>query len=113
MSINNVSVCDSEVLRYSNGKYLHLLGYVNGVKMFLPWLEELKDHILRFKTFYIHSAQDKLQKIHCYGNEVTTVSIHVRLTDYRENLLHGIPEAANENYFSRAMEHYVKKYRVL
>ena len=106
-------MCDSEVLPYVNGKYLHLLGYVNRVKMFLPWLQELKEHIFRFKTFYIHSAQEKLQKMNCYGNKVTIVSIHVRLTDYRENLLHGIPEAADESYFSRAMEYYIKKYQVL
>ena len=106
-------MCDSEVLPYANGKYLHLLGYVNRVKMFLPWLQELKEHILRFKTFYIHSAQEKLHQINCYGNEVTIVSIHVRLTDYRENLLHGIPEAADETYFSRAMDYYINKYQVL
>ena len=112
ININNVTASDSEVLHNSNGKYLHLFGYVNSVKIFLPWLEELKVHILRFKTFYIKSAQEKLQKIGCYGDRVTTVSIHVRLGDYLD-LLHGIPEAANEDYFSRAMQHYMEKYKVL
>ena len=98
-------------MRYASGKYLHLFGYVNSVKIFLPWLEELKEHILRFKTFYIQSAQQSLQKIGCYGDKVTTVSIHVRRGDYLD-LLHGIPEAANEEYFSRAMEYYSSKYEV-
>ena len=111
ISINNVSVSASEVRRYANGKYLHLFGYVNSVKIFLPWIDELKEHILRFKSYFIRSAEERLKKVGCYGEKVTTVSIHVRRGDYRD-LLHGIPEAANENYFHRAMEYYSKKYAV-
>ena len=111
ISINNISVSDSEVQRYANGKYLHLFGYVNSVKIFLPWIDELKEHILRFKSYFIRSAEERLKKIGCYGEDVTAVSIHVRRGDYRD-LLHGIPEAANDEYFSRAMEFYSKKYEV-
>ena len=110
--INNESTSFGEVKsEYGNGKYFHLYGYVNSVKLFLPYLEKLKKRIFRFKDSYVKSAKNKLSNIGCVKQSVTSVSIHVRMGDY-SSLLHGIPEAATTAYFYRAMNYFVLKYKV-
>ena len=114
ISVNNETTNNEEIARLANGKYLHLYGYVNNLKLFLPYLDELKNHIFRIKKFHLISAKEKLRSIIGWGQEsVTTfVSIHVRMGDYND-LLHGIPEAATSSYFTRAMEYFTRKYLVI
>ena len=111
--INNETTSFDEVKgEYGNGKYFHLYGYVNSVKLFLPYLEKLKKKIFRFKDSYVKSAKNKLSNVGCVKKSVTSVSIHVRMGDYSD-LLHGIPEAATTAYFTRAMNYFVLKYKVM
>ena len=98
-------------MQYRTGKYLHLFGYVNSVKLFLPYLEKLRTQIFQFKKTHIVLAQNKLEKLGCHENSDTIVSIHVRMGDYLD-LLHGIPEAATPSYYTRAMEYFESKYSV-
>ena len=110
--INNRTIDDKDIQLFGHGHYLHLFGYVNHLKLFLPYLEELKKHIFRIKSFYIISAKQKLQNVGCRKKFITTVSIHVRMGDYLD-LLNGIPESATQNYFTRAMEYFSVKYAVI
>ena len=112
IQINNQTIDSKDMQQFAQGHYLHLFGFVNHVNLFLPYLEELKKHIFRIKSFYVISAKQKLRSIGCKKKSTTSVSIHVRMGDYLD-LLHGMPESATSKYFTRAMEYFSVKYLVM
>ena len=110
MLINNGTETNN-IDKFATGHFLHTIGYVNQVKLFSPYLEEMREHIFRFKPIYTSDAKQKLEQ-NGYGKMFSTmVSVHVRMGDYQD-LLHGLPEGATSDYYSRAMEHFAQKYSV-
>ena len=109
-----------EPLKY--GKYVKLGWYVNDVKGFYPYVEELKKSIFSFKKEDIETANTIFQSFrNTYRNtnklsltaNITMVSIHVRLTDfdYHLKVLFNMTVIANR-FLTKAMEYYKDKYEV-
>ena len=109
-----------ESLKYD--KYVGLGPYVNDVKGFYPYVEELKNSIFRFKKEDTEAALAIFQsikntyraskKVSLTAN-ITMVSIHVRLTDFAHHLkvLFNMTFISNK-FLSEAMEYYTFKYEV-
>ena len=98
------------------GKRLKLYTYLNDVKGFSPYIDELKKYVFQFKSHHISHAKKRLDKfspkmlttIHNSTqnhNKTKMVSIHIRLGDYEAHLkrLFDLPPVLDD-YFSRAME---------
>ena len=113
IQVNNNTAVETaaNMNQFVHGHYLHMLGYVNHIQTFLPYLSELKRQIFKFKSVYISDVKQKLETYGYKTKFLTLISIHIRMGDY-ENLLHGMPEAATEDYFTRAMQYFVSKYPV-
>ena len=107
--------------------HIKFFNYLNDVKGFHPYTEELKKYIFKFKKTHIQSAENHLMKmlnsyktidsnyknIHRLKNNHTLVSIHVRLGDYEKHLnkRFGLP-IVSDDYFTRAMTFLHEKYQV-
>ena len=99
-----------DIKKYSTGHYLRFKAHINHITSYEPYVPELKRYILTFKSFYVSKAITKLSEYRYGQNQTTFVSIHVRLTDYH-TVLQGLP-IISEQYLSRAMEYFNKKYTV-
>ena len=104
------------------GHYIKLPTYVADFTGFAPYAKDLKAKVFKFHKklsgvagklykMMIQRATKKLQ-----GNEVqnfTTVSIHIRLTDFGQHLkgMFHVTYAPPE-YFSRAMQYFTDRYQV-
>ena len=99
---------------YRLNHHLLFYEYLNDVRGFSPYANELKNYIFRFKRTHINHAQKRLEHSlgvnipSSYGNVTANkiVSIHVRLGDYEGHLknLFGLPMVTN-NYFTEAMKY--------
>ena len=111
-------------------KHLRFYAYLNDVKGFYPHVQELKNHIFRFKPILIESAQKQMSSMfpgeretflsltsvsninnNLYNkNKKTLVSIHVRLGDYGNHLktLFNL-QTVGSSYFTRAMGYIVER----
>ena len=112
---------------YQFNHYIKNYEWVNDVRGFVPFVKELKKHVFRIKNEYISKAKEILyeslkakNKENLIPNNTSVkhralVSIHIRIQDYEENhlkrLFHLPP--ASPAYFSKAMQHFVDKYKVL
>ena len=100
------------------------------MKGFYPYIQELKNHVLRFKSIHLENAQKQILSMLVGEQESAPllprdsyshvnfpynkkykklVSIHVRLGDYEHHLkklfnLHTV----ESNYFTRAMKYIVQ-----
>ena len=123
MLVNNRSILNDR--RFN--KHIKFFPYLNDVKGFYPYVDELKKSIFKFKKTHIHSAESHLWKVFDSHKTIkanfknlkqlkknhTLVSIHVRLGDYEEHLkkVFGLPVVSND-YFTKAMTFMYKKYPV-
>ena len=110
-----------EPLKYN--KVVKLAAYVNDVQGFYPYVDELKKHIFKFKQEDLRVAKSIFQSIKnkyrgtkhnlLPNSNVTMVSIHVRLTDFKRHLheLFNMPFITNR-FLTKAMEYYHTKYNV-
>ena len=98
------------------GKRLKFYTYLNDVKGFSPYIDELKKYIFKLKSKHITHAKERLsefsvsmptiiQTLTQSKNKTKMVSIHVRLGDYDAHLkrLFDLPPVPDD-YLSRAME---------
>ena len=93
--------------------YLWFNNSLNDLRGFSPYVNELKNHVFRFKRGYITDAQRRLGNVLSVdtsnsdhnGTARTIVSIHLRLGDYGNHLKRrfGLP-VVPDNYFTRAMQ---------
>ena len=109
-----------QLLKYD--KYVGLGPYVNDVKGFSPYVEELRNSIFLFKKEDTKTANAIFQSIkNTYRatkklpltTNITMVSIHVRLTDFAYHLrvLFNMTFISNE-FLTAAMRYYTDKYKV-
>ena len=99
--------------------------YLNDVKGFYPYIQEIKTHLLRFKSTHTQKAQKVLSSLShdiintssIDANETSPeqkkpkiVSIHIRLGDYGAHL-NGLfdLELVDTTYFTRAMSYVVER----
>ena len=109
-----------QLLQY--GKYVGLGPYVDDVKGFSPYAEELRNSIFLFKKEDTKTANAIFQSIkNTYRatkklpltTNITMVSIHVRLTDFAYHLrvLFNMTFISNK-FLTDAMGYYADKYEV-
>ena len=109
-----------QLLKYD--KYVGLGPYINDVKGYSPYVEELKDSIFLFKKEDTKTATAIFQSIkNTYRatkklpltTNITMVSIHVRLTDFAYHLrvLFNMTFVSNK-FLTDAMGYYADKYEV-
>ena len=105
------------------GHYIKLPRWVSDFKGFAPFANDLKTNVLKFHKKFAMVAKKLYQmmiqranKVEIQGNQVqnfTTVSIHIRLTDFGGHLdrLFSVTYATPD-YFSRAMQYFADRYEV-
>ena len=107
----------------TRGHYIQLQRYVSDFKGFAPFSSDIVTNIFRFHKKYSMIAKDihemmlrraikefELNQTH----NLTTVSIHIRLTDFGGHLENLFNVAyATPDYFSNAMQYFANKYKVL
>ena len=109
-----------EPLKYD--KYVALGWYAVDVKGFYPYVEELKNSIFKLKNEHIETARAifrstkntyRATKKLSLAENITMVSIHVRLTDFAHHLkvLYNMTFVPNK-FLTKAMEYYKDKYEV-
>ena len=92
--------------------YIKLETYVCDVKGFLPYVQDLRKYIFRFKSKDISQANmmiKKIKKIHPIKNPLL-VSIHIRLQDMEKHLTNYNVSLASQTYFTNSMNHMTKKF---
>ena len=111
-----------EILKqYTTDSYIKLGPYTVDVQGFYPYINELKS-IFKFKEDDLKTAKTIVQSISntykatkrlSMEDEVTMVSIHVRLTDFKDHLksLWNMEFISNE-FLTKAMTYYTNKYKV-
>ena len=107
--------------QYTTDSYIKLGPYTVDVQGFYPYINELKS-IFKFKEDDLKTAKTIVQSISntykatkrlSMEDEVTMVSIHVRLTDFKDHLksLWNMEFISNE-FLTKAMTYYTNKYKV-
>ena len=107
--------------QYTTDSYIKLGAYTVDVQGFFPYLNELKS-IFKFKEEDLKTAKTIIQSVSntykatkrlSMEDEVTMVSIHVRLTDFKNHLksLWNMEFISNE-FLTKAMTYYTNKYKV-
>ena len=103
--------------------YVKLGAYVTDVQGFLPYIDELRSSVFRFKNDDMKTANTIFQSvINTYrgtkrlskDDTITMISIHVRLTDFKHHLkvLWNMSFISN-SFLTKAMDYYTKKYQVI
>ena len=87
--------------------YIKLETYVCDIKGFLPYVQDLRKNIFRFKSKDISHANmmiKKIKKIHPIKNPLL-VSIHIRLQDMEKHLTNYNVSLASQTYFTNSMNY--------
>ena len=108
--VREFDVGEFDIGMYTTGRYLKFKEWENNMASYVPYINELKKYIFKFKEEYVSKAINILSNYGYKNYKRTFVSIHARLTDYR-SVLNGL-QPINEKYFSRAMEYFSEKYGV-
>ena len=107
--------------QYTTDSYIKLGPYTVDIQGFFPYINELKS-IFKFKEDHLKTAKTIIQSVSntykatkrlAMEDEVTMVSIHVRLTDFKNHLksLWNMEFISNE-FLTKAMKYYTNKYKV-
>ena len=121
-SLLDLSIPRQHLEALKQGHYIKLPTYVQDVQGFLPYVKDLKTNIFKFNERLNNYSKKLYQKmIEGSTSDVTdrqvhnftTVSIHIRLTDFGGHLksLWNITYAQPE-YFSNAMRYITERYQV-
>ena len=104
------------------GHYIKLPTYVADVKGFSPYLNDLKQNVFKFHKKFSTLSTNLYEKMiqRAKGNfkdkqvqNFTTVSIHIRLTDFGIHLKRNWNVTyATPDYFSTAMKYFTDRYQV-
>ena len=98
--------------------------YTDDVQGFFPYVEELRKSIFKFKPEDIKTAKTIFQSLkstysatkqHKFVGDVTMVSIHIRLTDYKHHLKarYQIEYNIKHEFLTQAMRYCTNKYQVI
>ena len=66
------------------GKYVKVSKWINDIKGYFPYTKTLRNKLFRFRKHDVWNAKKIMTKLN--PENYTMVSIHVRLTDYKEHL---------------------------
>ena len=108
--------------RYKMDNYVKLGAYTTDVQGFFPYLNELKASVFKFQDEDLRTAKSIIQSVTNtfkatkrlnMDDEVTIVSIHVRLTDFKHHprVLFDMEFVSNE-FLTKAMRYFTNKYKV-
>lgn len=121
-SLLDISAPRQHLNKLKRGHYIKLPTYVADFKGFVPYLNDLKRNIFKFYNKFSNISTKLYQKMiqRAKGDldekqvqNFTTVSIHIRLTDFGNHLKkHWNITYAKEDYFSRAMKYFTDRYKV-
>ena len=94
------------------GKYIKVSKWINDIKGFFPHIKTIRNKILRFRKHDVWNAKKIMSTLN--PQNYTMVSIHVRLTDYKEHLhkLYHFKQYVPNDYFKNAMAYFTAKYQV-
>ena len=107
---------------FTSDAYVKLAPYTIDFQGFFPYVRDLNKYIFNFKEDDIKTAKTILQsvkntyratqKIKLVEN-ITMISIHIRLTDYENHLkvLYDMELITNE-FLTQAMSYFTNKYQV-
>ena len=121
----DVSIPRQHFNELKRGHYIKLPTYVADFKGFAPFAQDLKTKVLTFhkrhrvvakwlyKTMLERAKKELFQENQEVQNFTTTVSIHIRLTDFGSHLerLFNVTYAPPA-YFSSAMQYFTDRYKV-
>ena len=95
------------------GKYVKVSKWINDIKGYFPYIKTLRNKLFRFRKHDVWNAKKIMSKLN--PENYTMVSIHVRLTDYKEHLykLYHFKKYVQTDYFKNAMEYFATKYTVI
>ena len=107
---------------YKTDNYVKLGAYTTDVQGFFPYANELKKSVFKFRDEDLKTAKTIMQSVNNtfratkrlkIDDEVTMVSIHVRLTDFKHHLkvLFDMEYVSNE-FLTKAMRYFTNKYKV-
>ena len=122
MSDKELHLSRSQLEKLTINSYVKLETYTIDIQGFFPYVEELKNHVFKFKSEEMKTARTILQSVkNAYRatkkpeivGDITMISMHIRLTDFKHHLkvLFNMTYISNE-FLTQAMTYCSKKYKV-
>ena len=112
-----VSISESTLFReratlknLQNNSYIKLHHYVEDIKGFYPYIDELVTSVFKFKEKYKTEAIRRYKALQPESKMM--VSVHIRYTDFVEVSSYFPSYSLQQSYFKRAMSYFHKKYKV-
>ena len=93
-----------------NNSYIKLHHYVEDIKGFYPYTDELVSDVFKFKEEDKKEARRRYKALR--PELKTMVSVHIRLTDYKEVASYFPSASSQQSYFKRALSYFHNKYTV-
>ena len=113
-----------KIENHKTDDYVKLGPYTTDVQGFIPYVKELKESVFKFRDEDLKTAKTIVQSVtNTYkatkkhklegDGDVTMVSIHVRLTDFKHHLkvLFDMEYISN-SFLTKAMTYFTNKYKV-
>ena len=108
-----------KIKNLKNNHYIKIPFYTIDIKTFYPYLDDLRTNIFKFKSDVVTKSQiilDKIKTKFMYSakvENVTAISIHVRLTDYEKHLSFNYNmSTVSTEYLGNAMVYMEQMYPV-
>ena len=93
-----------------NNTYIKLHHYVEDIKGFYPYIDELVSDVFKFKE---EDTKEATRRYKALRPELKTmVSVHIRLTDYIELASYFPSDSSQQSYFKRALSYFHNRYKV-
>ena len=93
-----------------NNTYIKLHHYVEDIKGFYPYIDELVSDVFKFKEEDTNEARRRYKALR--PELKTMVSVHIRLTDYKKVASYFPSDSSQQSYFKSALSYFHNKYKV-
>ena len=93
-----------------NNTYIKLHHYVEDIKGFYPYVDELVSDVFKFKEDDTKEARRRYKALR--PESKTMVSVHIRLTDYKKLASYFPSDSSQQSYFNKALSYFHNKYTV-
>ena len=112
ISVSEHTLLDDRArLKYiQNNTYIKIHHYVEDIKGFYPYIDELVSDVFKFKEEDKKEARRRYKALR--PELKTMVSVHIRLTDYKEVASYFPSDSSQQSYFKRALSYFHHKYTV-
>ena len=113
ISVSELTLLDerARLKHIQNNTYIKLHHYVEDIKGFYPYIDELVSDVFKFKEEDIKEAKRRFKALR--PELKTMVSVHIRLTDYKELASYFPSDSSQQSYFKRALSYFHNRYRVI